>query len=78
MYTLIWKLMWYTTTLNNGLAKAVDKFQINEEITAWCQHDGAPAHNADDAGEILEEPFGPKWTTNNGPYGSTPRYLDLE
>lgn len=67
----------YVNIIRNYLGESLENLPLNEYVTAWYQHDGAPIHNTREVGEVLNIIFEDRWIATNGPFEWPPRSPDL-
>lgn len=67
----------YVNIIRNYLEQSLENLPLNEYVTAWYQHDGAPVHNTREVGEILNRIFEDRWIATNGSFEWPPRSPDL-
>lgn len=67
----------YTTFLQQTLPELLEHVQPNVRRRLWFQHDGAPAHFARDARQVLDTNYPNRWIGRGGPVPWPPRSPDL-
>lgn len=67
----------YTLFLRDTLPLLLEDVPLGVRRRMWFQHDGAPAHNAVNARQHLNEVFGNRWIGRNGPVAWPARSPDL-
>lgn len=67
----------YLQFLVNTLPDLLDDIPLEQRLTMWYMHDGAPAHFAVNVRTHLDHQYGEKWIGRGGPIAWPPRSPDL-